>query len=167
MLAIHAEEGEGSGQPSKPQPTPSPTQSFHEEQLYDIPSSSQPQKTQKHKKGRKLSNKVLDLEKAMAAQAKEIAIFTEEVKNLENAESSSTTGFINHSSSLVLPKEDVWNKADAIKLGRFDRKEMQSKWFIAAAEVVNAGISVCTADHTTPPQPQTLLAMMRLQLQLP
>ncbi|GKG21859.1 hypothetical protein Tco_0384454, partial [Tanacetum coccineum] len=57
MLAIHAKEGEGSGQPSEPQPTPSPDQSFHEEQLYDIPSSSQPQKTQKHRKGRKLSSK--------------------------------------------------------------------------------------------------------------
>ncbi|GJR57727.1 hypothetical protein Tco_1499889 [Tanacetum coccineum] len=71
---FHAKEGEGSGQPSEPQPTPSPAQSFHEEQLSDIPSSSQPQKTQKHRKGRKLSNKVLDLEKAMTAQAKEIAI---------------------------------------------------------------------------------------------
>ncbi|GKE12934.1 hypothetical protein Tco_1416485 [Tanacetum coccineum] len=67
MLAIHAKEGEGSGQPSEPQPTPSPAQSFHEEQLSDIPSSSQPQKTQKHRKGRKLSNMVLDLEKAMTA----------------------------------------------------------------------------------------------------
>ncbi|GJR21259.1 hypothetical protein Tco_0969786 [Tanacetum coccineum] len=54
---IHAEEGEGSGQPYKPQPTPSPDQSFHEEQLSDIPSSSQLQKTQKHRKGRKLSNR--------------------------------------------------------------------------------------------------------------
>ncbi|GJZ05439.1 hypothetical protein Tco_0538714 [Tanacetum coccineum] len=92
MLAIHAEEGEGSGQPSEPQPTPSPDQSFHEEQLSDIPSSSQPQKTQKHRKGRKLSNRVLDLEKAMTAQAKEIAILKKRVKKLEKRKRSRTQG---------------------------------------------------------------------------
>ncbi|GJW73029.1 hypothetical protein Tco_0132399 [Tanacetum coccineum] len=79
---IFDEEGKDQ-QPSEPQPTPSPAQSFHEEQLSDIPSSSQPQKTQKHRKGRKLSNRVLDLEKAMTAQAKEIAILKKRVKKLE------------------------------------------------------------------------------------
>ncbi|GKA34096.1 hypothetical protein Tco_0720525 [Tanacetum coccineum] len=63
MLAIHAEEGEGSGQPSEPQPTPPPAQSFHEEQ-------------------------VLDLEKAMTAQAKEIAILKKRVKKLEKIKNS-------------------------------------------------------------------------------
>ncbi|GJZ81116.1 hypothetical protein Tco_0646110 [Tanacetum coccineum] len=111
MLAIHAEEGEGSGQPSEPQPTPSPAQSFHEEQLSDIPSSSQPQKTQKHRKGRKLSNRVLDLEKAMTAQAKEIAILKKRVKKLEKRKRSRTQGLklfkIGTSKRRSLDKEDA------------------------------------------------------------
>ncbi|GJW76952.1 hypothetical protein Tco_0138634 [Tanacetum coccineum] len=73
--------GEGSQRkPSEPQPTPSPDQSFHEEQLSDIPSSSQPQKTQKHRKGRKLSNRFFDPgERQMTAQSKaEISNLKEE-----------------------------------------------------------------------------------------
>ncbi|GJR49798.1 hypothetical protein Tco_1400319 [Tanacetum coccineum] len=96
--------------PLNPQPTPSPDQSFHEEQLSDIPSSSQPQKTQKYRKGRKLSNRVLDLEKAMTAQAS-----------------------ITHV------------KGDAEQV------------VIAAAEVVNAGVSVSTAEPKTPPITTTTL----------
>ncbi|GJV55416.1 retrovirus-related pol polyprotein from transposon TNT 1-94 [Tanacetum coccineum] len=114
MLAIHAEEGEGSGQPSEPQPTPSPDQSFHEEQLSDIPSSSQPQKTQKHRKGRKLSNRVLDLEKAMTAQAKEIAILKKRVKKLEKRKRSRTQGLklfkMGTSKRRSLDKEDASNR---------------------------------------------------------
>ncbi|GJV27795.1 hypothetical protein Tco_1384243 [Tanacetum coccineum] len=45
MLAIQAEEGEGSGHPSKPQPPPSTTQPIHEEQIPTVVSSSH-QKTQ-------------------------------------------------------------------------------------------------------------------------
>ncbi|GJW93064.1 hypothetical protein Tco_0172736 [Tanacetum coccineum] len=45
MLALQAEEGEGSGNPSEPQPPPSNTQPTHEEPIPNIESSS-PQKTQ-------------------------------------------------------------------------------------------------------------------------
>nr|GEV42217.1 ribonuclease H-like domain-containing protein [Tanacetum cinerariifolium] len=45
MLAIQAEEGEGSGHPFKPQPPPSSTQYIHEEQIPNIVSSTH-QKTQ-------------------------------------------------------------------------------------------------------------------------
>ncbi|GJR54444.1 putative ribonuclease H-like domain-containing protein [Tanacetum coccineum] len=45
MLALQAEEGEGSGNPSKPQPPPSTAQPTHEEPIPNIESSS-PQKTQ-------------------------------------------------------------------------------------------------------------------------
>ncbi|GKA32887.1 hypothetical protein Tco_0719254 [Tanacetum coccineum] len=45
MLAIQAEEGEGSGHPSKPQPPPSPTQLTNEEPIPNVVSSSH-QKTQ-------------------------------------------------------------------------------------------------------------------------
>ncbi|GJV23701.1 hypothetical protein Tco_1376396 [Tanacetum coccineum] len=116
MLAIHAEEGEGSGQPSEPQPTPSPDQSFHEEQLSDIPSSSQPQKTQKHRKGRKLSNRVLDLEKAMTAQAKEIAILKKRVKKLEKRKRSRTQGL--KLFKMGTSKRRSLDKEDASKHGR-------------------------------------------------
>ncbi|GJW80472.1 hypothetical protein Tco_0144447 [Tanacetum coccineum] len=65
------------------------------EQLSDIPLSSQPQKTQRHRKGKKLSNRVLDLEKAMNAQANEIAILKKKVKKLEKRKRSRTQGSIN------------------------------------------------------------------------
>ncbi|GJY46980.1 hypothetical protein Tco_0436043 [Tanacetum coccineum] len=45
MLAIQAEEGEGSGHPSEPQPPPSTAQPIHEEQIPNVVSSSH-QKTQ-------------------------------------------------------------------------------------------------------------------------
>ncbi|GKA74041.1 hypothetical protein Tco_0780343 [Tanacetum coccineum] len=45
MLALQAEEGEGSGNPSEPQPPPSTAQPTHEEPIPNIESSS-PQKTQ-------------------------------------------------------------------------------------------------------------------------
>ncbi|GJZ58257.1 hypothetical protein Tco_0613751 [Tanacetum coccineum] len=45
MLALQAEEGEGSGNPSEPQPPPSTAQPTHEELIPNIKSSS-PQKTQ-------------------------------------------------------------------------------------------------------------------------
>ncbi|GJW21249.1 hypothetical protein Tco_0031871 [Tanacetum coccineum] len=45
MLAIQAEEGEGSGNPSEPQPPPSTAQPIHEEQIPNVVSSSH-QKTQ-------------------------------------------------------------------------------------------------------------------------
>ena len=111
MLAIPAEEGEGSGQPSEPQPTPSPDQSFHEEQSSDIPSSPQPQKTQKHMKYRKLSKRVLELEKAMTAQAKEIGILKKRVKKLKKWKRSRTQGLklfkIGTSKRRSLDKEDA------------------------------------------------------------
>ncbi|GJR08727.1 hypothetical protein Tco_0791379 [Tanacetum coccineum] len=45
MLAIQAEDGEGSGHPSEPQPPPSTAQLIHEEQIPNVVSSSH-QKTQ-------------------------------------------------------------------------------------------------------------------------
>ncbi|GJY82661.1 hypothetical protein Tco_0496037 [Tanacetum coccineum] len=172
MLAIHAEEGEGSGQPSEPQPTPSPDQSFHEEQLSDIPSSSQPQKTQKHRKGRKLSNRVLDLEKAMTAQAKEIAILKKRVKKLEKRKRSRTQGL--KLFKMGTSKRRSLDKEDASKHGRNLNARLISKEddfdvgfdvvrdegithvegdaeqvVIVAAEVVNAGVSITTLSETS------------------
>ncbi|GJS23610.1 hypothetical protein Tco_0452242 [Tanacetum coccineum] len=180
MLAIHAEEGEGSGQPSEPQPTPSPAQSFHEEQLSDIPSSSQPQKTQKHRKGRKLSNRVLDLEKAMTAQAKEIAILKKRVKKLEKRKRSRTQGLklfkIGTSKRRSLDKEDASKHGRNLNARLISEEDDFDAGFdvvrdegithvegdaeqvvIAAAEVVNAGVSVSTAEPKTPPTTTTTL----------
>ncbi|GJS55744.1 hypothetical protein Tco_0629106 [Tanacetum coccineum] len=178
MLAIHAEEGEGSGQPSEPQPTPSPDQSFHEEQLSDIPSSSQPQKTQKHRKGRKLSNRVLDLEKAMTAQAKEIAILKKRVKKLEKRKRSRTQGLklfkMGTSKRRSLDKEDASKHGRNLNARLISEEDDFDAGFdvvrdegithvegdaeqvvIAAAEVVNAGVSVSTAEPKTPPTTTT------------
>ncbi|GKB52990.1 hypothetical protein Tco_0903743 [Tanacetum coccineum] len=184
MLAIHAEEGEGSGQPSEPQPTPSPAQSFHEEQLSDIPSSSQPQKTQKHRKGKKLSNRVLDLEKAMTAQAKEIAILKKRVKKLEKRKRSRTQGLklfkIGTSKRRSLDKEDASKHRrnlnarliseeddfdagfDVVRDEGITHVEGDAKQVvIAAAEVVNAGVSVSTAEPKTPPTTTTTTTLLR------
>ncbi|GJZ96469.1 hypothetical protein Tco_0668803 [Tanacetum coccineum] len=136
---IFDEEGEGSRQPSEPQPTPSPTLSFHKEQLSDIPSSSKPQKTQKHRKGKKLSNRVLDLEKAMIAQAKEIAILKKRVKKLEKRKRSKTQGL------------------KLFKIGKPYVKGDAEQVVIAAVEVVNTGVSVSTAEPKTPPTTTTTL----------
>ncbi|GKF84752.1 hypothetical protein Tco_0249650 [Tanacetum coccineum] len=42
MLAIQAEEGEGSGHPSKPQPPPSPAQPTNEEPILNVTSEPIP-----------------------------------------------------------------------------------------------------------------------------
>ncbi|GKD99005.1 hypothetical protein Tco_1382902 [Tanacetum coccineum] len=160
MLAIHAEEGE--------------------EQLSDIPPSSQPQKTQKHRKGRKLSNRVLDLEKVMTAQAKKIIILKKRVKKLEKRKRSRT-----HELKLFkigTSKRRSLDKEDASKHGRnlnarliseeyefdagFDVVRDEGKTHvegdnkqvvIATTEVVNAGVSVSTAEPKTPPTTTTTL----------
>ncbi|GKF54729.1 hypothetical protein Tco_0165069, partial [Tanacetum coccineum] len=169
---------EGSGQPSEPQPTPSPAQSFHEEQLSDIPSSSQLQKTQKHRKGRKLSNRVLDLEKAMTAHAKEIAILKKRVKKLEKRKRSRTQGLklfkIGTSKRISLDKEDASKHRrnlnarlifeeddfddgfDVVKDEGITHVEGDAEQVvIAAAEVVNASVSVSTTEPKTPPTTTT------------
>ncbi|GJU08552.1 hypothetical protein Tco_1124982 [Tanacetum coccineum] len=178
MLPIHAEEGEDSGKPFESQPTPSPAQSFHEEKLSDIPSSSQPQKTQKHRKGRKLSNRVLDLEKAMTAQAKEIAILKKRVKKLEKRKRSRTQGLklfkIGTSKRRSLDKEDASKHGRTLSARLISEEDDFDAGFdvvrdegithvegdaeqvvIAAAEVVNAGVSVSTAEPKTPPTTTT------------
>ncbi|GJX69428.1 hypothetical protein Tco_0305155 [Tanacetum coccineum] len=167
-----------SGQPSEPQPTPSPAQSFHEEQLSDIPSSSQPQKTQKHRKGRKLSNRVLDLEKAMTAQAKEIAILKKRVKKLEKRKRSRTQGLklfkIGTSKRRSLDKEDASKHGRNLNARLISEEDDFDAGFnvvrdegithvegdaeqvvIVAAEVVNVGVSVSTAEPKTPPTTTT------------
>ncbi|GJT09730.1 hypothetical protein Tco_0856772 [Tanacetum coccineum] len=152
---IFDENGEGSGQPSEPQPTPSPTQSFHEEQ-------------------------VLDLEKAMTAQAKEIAILKKRVKKLEKRKRSRTQGLklfkIGTSKRRSLDKEDaskhgrnlnarLISKEDDFDVG-FDVVRDEGithvegdveQVVIAAAEVVNAGVSISTAEPKTPPTTTTTL----------
>ncbi|GJQ93642.1 putative ribonuclease H-like domain-containing protein [Tanacetum coccineum] len=50
LIQQQAVEGKGSGQPSKPQPTPTTASPSHESQIPIVASSSQPQKTQKHRK---------------------------------------------------------------------------------------------------------------------
>ncbi|GJS92228.1 hypothetical protein Tco_0774864 [Tanacetum coccineum] len=175
---IFDEEAKGSGQPSEPQPTPSPAQSFHEEQLFDIPSSSQPQKTQKHRKGRKLSNRVLDLEKAMTAQAKEIAILKKRVKKLEKRKRLRTQGLklfkIGTSKRRSLDKEDESKHGRNLNARLISEEDDFDDGFdvvrdegvthvegdveqvvIDAAEVVNAGVSVSTAEPKTPPTTTT------------
>ncbi|GJZ43161.1 hypothetical protein Tco_0590416 [Tanacetum coccineum] len=156
MLAIHAEEGE----------------------LYDIPSSSQPQKTQKHRKGRKLLNRVLDLEKAMTAQAKEIAILNKRVKKLEKRKRSITQGLklfkMGTSKRRSLDKEDaskhrrnlnarLISKEDDFDVG-FDVVRDEGithvegdaeQVVIVAVEVVNVGVSVSIAEPKTPPTTRT------------
>ncbi|GJT19978.1 hypothetical protein Tco_0878684 [Tanacetum coccineum] len=149
MLAIHAEEGEGSGQPSEPQPTPSPAQSFHEEQ-------------------------VLNLEKAMTAQAKEIAILKKRVKKLEKRKRSRTQGLklfkIGTSKRRSLDKEDASKHGRNLNARLISEEDDFDDGFdvvrdkgithvegdteqvvIAAAEVVNAGVSVSTDESKTPP----------------
>ncbi|GJS55741.1 hypothetical protein Tco_0629103 [Tanacetum coccineum] len=149
MLAIHAEEGEGSGQPFEPQPTPSPAQSFHEEQ-------------------------VLDLEKAMTAQAKEIAILKKRVKKLEKRKRSRTQGLklfkIGTSKRRSLDKEDASKHEGNLNARLISEEDDFDDGFdvvrdegkthvegdtkqvvIATAEVVNAGVSVSTAKPKTPP----------------
>ncbi|GJS28795.1 hypothetical protein Tco_0489415 [Tanacetum coccineum] len=180
MLAIHAEEGEGLGQPSEPQPTPSPDQSFHKEQLSDIPLSSQPQKTQRHRKGKKLSNKVLDLEKAMTAQANEIAILKKKVKKLEKRKRSRTQGLKlfkmgtskrrsldkedaskhgrNLNAKLISEEDDFDAGFDVVRDKGITHVEGDAKQVvIAAAEVVNAGVFVSTAKPKSPPTTTTTL----------
>ncbi|GJX96658.1 hypothetical protein Tco_0352456 [Tanacetum coccineum] len=159
MLAIHAEEGEGSGQASEPQPTPSPAQSFHEEQLFDIPSSSQPQKTQKHRKGRKLSNRVLDLEKAMTAQAKEIAILKKRVKKLEKRKRSRTQGLklfkIGTSKRRSLDKEDASKHGRNLNARLISEEYEFDAEFNVVRDEVNVGVSVSTAEPKIPPTTTT------------
>ncbi|GJV85523.1 hypothetical protein Tco_1525421 [Tanacetum coccineum] len=122
-----------------------------DEQLFDIPSSSQPQKTQKHRKGRKLSNRVLDLEKAMTAQAKEIAILKKRVKKLEKRKRSRTQGLkLFKMESLDVGFDVVRDKVLNI-IVEGDAEQV----VIAAAEVVNAGVSVSTAEPKTPPTTTT------------
>ncbi|GJZ05441.1 hypothetical protein Tco_0538716 [Tanacetum coccineum] len=149
------EEGESLGQPSKPQPTPSPDQSFHEEQ-------------------------VLDLEKAMTAQAKEIAILKKRVKKLEKRKRSRTQGL--KLFKMGTSKRRSLDKEDASKHGRNLNARLISEEddfdvgfdvvrdegithvegdaeqvVIAAAEVVNAGVSVSTVEPKTPPTTTTTL----------
>ncbi|GJU40737.1 hypothetical protein Tco_1193694 [Tanacetum coccineum] len=110
--------------------------------LSDIPSSSQPQKTQKHRKGRKLSNMVLDLEKAMTDQAK------------EKRKRSRTQGL-----KLFKIEEDDFDVGfDVVRDEGITHVEGDAEQVvIAAAKVVNAGVSVSTAEPKTPPTTTTTL----------
>ncbi|GJS84951.1 hypothetical protein Tco_0751492 [Tanacetum coccineum] len=110
--------------------------------LSDIPSSSQPQKTQKHRKGRKLSNMVLDLEKAMTAQAK------------EKRKRSRTQGL----KLFKIEEDDFDDGFDVVRDEGITHVEGDAEQVvIAAAEVVNAGVSVSTAEPKTPPTTTTTL----------
>ncbi|GJS66201.1 hypothetical protein Tco_0680765 [Tanacetum coccineum] len=82
--------------------------------------------------------KVLDLEKAMTAQAKEIVILKKRVKKLEKRKRSRTQGF-----NVVRDEGITHIEGDAEQV------------VIAAAEVVNAGVSVSTAEPKTPPTTTT------------
>ncbi|GJW56481.1 hypothetical protein Tco_0103212 [Tanacetum coccineum] len=151
-----------------------------DEQLSDIPSSSQPQKTQKHRKGRKLSNRVLDLEKAMTAQAKEIAILKKRVKKLEKRKRSRTQGLKlfkigtskrrsldkegasknrRNLNAMLISEEDNFDaRFDVVRDEGITHVKGDAKHVvITAAEVVNAGVSVSTAEPKTPPTTITTL----------
>ncbi|GKE97683.1 hypothetical protein Tco_0021034 [Tanacetum coccineum] len=151
--------GEGSGQPSKPQPTPSPDQSFHEEQLSDIPSSSQPQKTQKHRKGRKLSNRVLDLEKAVTAQAKEVAskgdcYLKEESQEVGKEEKIKNSRVKTLQDVLISEEDDFYAGFDVVRDEGITHVEGDAEQVvIAAVEVVNA------AEPKTPPTTTTTILL--------
>ncbi|GJU71170.1 hypothetical protein Tco_1262575 [Tanacetum coccineum] len=109
--------------------------------LSDIPSSSQPQKTQKHRKGRKLSNMVLDLEKAMTDQAK------------EKRKRSRTQGL-----KLFKIEDDFDVGFNVVRDEGITHVEGDAEQVvIAAAKVVNAGVSVSTAEPKTPPTTTTTL----------
>ncbi|GKF51887.1 hypothetical protein Tco_0148354, partial [Tanacetum coccineum] len=121
--------------------------------LSDIPSSSQPQKTQKHRKGRKLSNGVLDLEKAMTAQAKEIAILKKRVKKLEKIKNSRVKTLQDW---LISEEDDFDAGFDVVRDGGITHVEGDAEQVvITAAEVVNAGVYVSTAEPKTPPTTTT------------
>ncbi|GJZ11833.1 hypothetical protein Tco_0546592 [Tanacetum coccineum] len=140
MLAIHVEEGKGSGQTFEPQPTPSPAQSFHEEQLSDIPSSSEPQKTEKHKKGRKLSNR----------------IGTSKRRSLDKEDASKHGRNLN--ARLISEEDDFDAGFDVVRDEGITHVEGDAEQVvIAAAEVVNAGVSVSTVEPKTPPTTTTTL----------
>ncbi|GJW54082.1 hypothetical protein Tco_0098167 [Tanacetum coccineum] len=171
--------GEVFGQPSEPQPPTSPVPPYMGRQLicYSF-IYLQPKKTQKYRKGKKLSNRVLDLEKAMTVQAKEIAILKKSVKKLEKRKRSRTQGLklfkIGTSKRRSLDKEDA-SKHGRNLIARLISKEDDfdagfdvvrdegithvegdaEQVVIAAAEVVNAGVSVSTAEPKTPPTTTT------------
>ncbi|GJV72411.1 hypothetical protein Tco_1492406 [Tanacetum coccineum] len=113
----------------------------------------QPPKGPKNRKGRKLSNRVLDLEKAMTAQAKEIAILKKRVKKLEKRKRSRTQGL--KLFKIGTSKRRSLDKEDASKHGR-NLNEIRAV-VIAAAEVVNAGVSVSTVEPKIPPTTTTTL----------
>ncbi|GJT46710.1 hypothetical protein Tco_0955425 [Tanacetum coccineum] len=175
--------GEGSQRkPSEPQPTPSPDQSFHEEQLSDIPSSSQPQKTQKHRKGRKLSNRFFDPgERQMTAQSKaEISNLKEErsqelVKRKRIQDTARLKLFKMGTSKRSLDKEDASKHGRNLNARLISEEDDLDDGFnvvrdegithvegdveqvvIAAAEVVNVSVSVSTSEPKTPPTTTTL-----------
>ncbi|GJU27148.1 hypothetical protein Tco_1165769 [Tanacetum coccineum] len=123
---------------------------------------------------------VLDLEKAMTAQAKEIAILKKRVKKLEKRKRSRTQGL--KLFKIDTSKRKSLNKEDASKHGRNLNARLISEEYdfdagfdvvrdegithvegdveqvvIAAPEVVNAGVFVSTAEPKTPPTTTTTL----------
>ncbi|GKD11569.1 hypothetical protein Tco_1195976, partial [Tanacetum coccineum] len=123
---------------------------------------------------------VLDLEKAITAQAKEIAILNKRVKKLEKRKRSRTQGLklfkIGTSKRRSLDKEDAskhgrnFNARLISEEDNFDDgfdvvrdegithvKGDVEQVVIAAAEVVNSGVSVSTAELKTPPTTTTTL----------
>ncbi|GJY04085.1 hypothetical protein Tco_0370025 [Tanacetum coccineum] len=99
--------------------------------------------------------KVLDLEKAMTAQAKEIAILKKRVKKLEKRKRSRTQGLklfkIDTSKRRSLDKEDASKHGRNLNVRLISEEDDFDVGFDVVRDEVNAGVSVSTAEPKTPP----------------
>ncbi|GJY11988.1 hypothetical protein Tco_0381297 [Tanacetum coccineum] len=90
LIQSQAVEGEGSGQPTEPQHTPTTTSPSHVEPIPIIASSSQPKKTQKHRKTKRKATKISQASGLTTLVADEI-VYDERGDSVERAATTATS----------------------------------------------------------------------------
>nr|GEU55132.1 B3 domain-containing transcription repressor VAL2 isoform X1 [Tanacetum cinerariifolium] len=105
MMAIQAEEGEGSGHPSKPQPPPSSAQHIHEEQIPTIVSSTH-QKTQTSRQALNEDNE-LPQTSVPIPNVPDKAVYKEWDDSVERATTTAASLDVAHDSSNILKTQST------------------------------------------------------------
>ncbi|GKC28098.1 hypothetical protein Tco_1035392 [Tanacetum coccineum] len=111
LIQSQAVEGEGSGQPTEPQDTPTTTLPSHVEPIPIVASSSQPKKTQKHRKTKRKATEISQSSGPPTIVAYE-TVHEERGENVEKAATIATnldaeqgSGNINKTQSTAIPND--------------------------------------------------------------
>ncbi|GJX91075.1 hypothetical protein Tco_0344401 [Tanacetum coccineum] len=215
MLASQAVEGEGSRQPTEPQHTPTTASPSHVEPIPTVASSSQPQKTHKHRKTKRKATKISqssgpttfvadetvheereDIMERVATTASSLEVERQDIilgdrpaktmfeslskqsndppllrvntlgiKKLEKKKKSRTPQPKRrvYKPRVESSEENLGDQEDASKQGRINEIDQDEgiSWFQEDAEnqgsapITTAGVSVRTAEPSTPPTTTT------------